>query len=181
MFGYVPWSVGWSLVPRAFPRMSCFLFFYLHCLQHYYVACVMSCSLFFLPALFAALLCGVRKMRKRPQPTHGQLARPVALDHRVHPAIDPTSELVIYAVSGPGKQPSLAASGSKPTTGVVDPSQGLRSASMRCLLLVLAAPCCCQCCCCCCCCCASAAVLLLLLLRRRLLLLFEVWSHFVLV
>ena len=34
--------------------------------------------------------------------THEQLATPVPLDHRV----DPTSELVIGAVSGPGKQPS---------------------------------------------------------------------------
>ena len=61
----------------------------------------------FLPALFAALLCGVRvKNEKRPQLTHGQLATPAALDHRVDPTSDPTSELVIYAVSGPGKQPS---------------------------------------------------------------------------
>ena len=45
-------------------------------------------------------------MIKRPQPTHGQLATPVELDHRVDPTSDPTSELVIYAVSGPGEQPS---------------------------------------------------------------------------
>ena len=62
--------------------------------------------------------------KERPQPTHGQLGTPVALDHRIHPTSDPTSELVIYAVSGPGKPPSWAASGSKPTTGVVDLSAG---------------------------------------------------------
>ena len=52
-------------------------------------------------------------MIKKPQPTHGQLVTPVALDHRVHPTSDPTSELVIYAVFGPGKQPSRAASSCK--------------------------------------------------------------------
>ena len=66
----------------------------------------MSCSLFFLPVLFAAL-CGVRAgNEKETATTHGQLTTSVALDHRVDPTSDPTSELVIYAVSGPGKQPS---------------------------------------------------------------------------
>ena len=83
-----------------------------------------------------------RKIIKRPQPTHGQLATPVALDHRVHP----TSELVIYAVSGPGKQPSRAASGSKPTSGAVDLSAG---AAIREDALSAAGACYCQCCCCC--------------------------------
>ena len=50
MFGYVPWSVGWSLVPRTFPRMSC--------------------SLAFLPALFAALLRGVRAKKDKETATH---------------------------------------------------------------------------------------------------------------
>ena len=124
MSGYVPLSSGWSLVPRTFPRMSCSLFFYRHCLPHYYVECV-------------------RKKRKRPQPTHGRLSTPVALDHRVHPTSDQTSELVIYAVSGPGKQPSWAASGSKPTTGAVDLSAG---AAIRDDALSAAGAWCCQCC-----------------------------------
>ena len=38
--------------------------------------------------------------------THEQLATPVSLDHQVDPTSDPTSELVVSAVSGPGKQPS---------------------------------------------------------------------------
>ena len=85
MSGYVHWSVGWSLVPRTFPRMSCFLVL--------------------LPALFAAL-CGVRvKTEKRPHSTHGQLATPVALNHRV----DPTSELVIYAPASSLAEPPPAA------------------------------------------------------------------------
>ena len=59
---YVPWSVGWSLVPRTFPKMSC--------------------SLAFLPAVCSIIVgCASEKMRKRPQPTHGQLATPVTLDH----------------------------------------------------------------------------------------------------
>ena len=83
---YVGRLVGpWSLV--LFPGCRGLWLFYRHCLQHYYVVCA-------------------RKKRKRPQPMHGQLATPVALDHRVDPASDPTSELAIYAVSGPGKQPS---------------------------------------------------------------------------
>ena len=126
MSGYVPWSVGWSFVPRTFPSMTCSLLCYRHCLQHYVVC--------------------AQKMRKRPQPTHGQLATPVALDQRVHPASDPTSELVIYAVSGPGEQSSWAASGSKTTTGAVDLSAG---AAMRENALFGAGACCCQCCCCC--------------------------------
>ena len=48
----------------------------------------------------------------------------IALDHRVHPTSDPTSELVSYAVSGPGKQHSWVASDSKPATGAVGPSAG---------------------------------------------------------
>ena len=96
-----------------------------------------------LPALFAAL-CGVRA--KNEKKTATQLATPVALDQRVHPASDPTSELVIYAVSGPGEQSSWAASGSKTTTGAVDLSAG---AAMRENALFGAGACCCQCCCCC--------------------------------
>ena len=84
-------------------------------------------------------------MIRRPQPTHEQLATPVALDHRVHPTSDPTSQLVIYAVSGPGKQPSWAASGSKPTTGAGDLPAG---AATREDALSAAGACCCQCCCC---------------------------------
>ena len=42
-------------------------------------------------------------MGKKPQPTCMDM--PVPLDHRVDPTSDPTSELVISAVSGPGKQP----------------------------------------------------------------------------
>ena len=72
---------------------------------------------------------------------------------------DPTSELVIYAVSGPGNQPSGAASGSKPTTGAVDlPSGAAIREDAFSAAVVLAA--------------ASAAAVLLLLLRRRLLLVF---------
>ena len=121
MSGYVPWSVGWSLVPRPFPKMSC--------------------SLFFPPALFAASMCSAREKLERPQPTHPHLAVPVALDAPV----DPTSELAIYAVSGTGKQPSWAASGSKPTTGAVDLSAG---AAIRKDPGSAAAACCCCCCCC---------------------------------
>ena len=62
---------------------------------------------FFLP-VFAAAFCGVRAKneKKTATHTHGHLATPVALDHQVNPTSDPTSELVICAVSGPGKQPS---------------------------------------------------------------------------
>ena len=63
-------------------------------------------------------------MRKIPQSTHGQLATPVSLDQRVEPPSDPTIELVFCAVSGRGKRPSWAASGSKPATGAVDLSEG---------------------------------------------------------
>ena len=82
MSGYVPWSVGWSLVPRTFPRRSCYLGF--------------------LPALLAAFRFSAREKRERPQPTHPYFAVPVALD----PRFDPTSELAIYAFSGTGKQRS---------------------------------------------------------------------------
>ena len=75
----------WSLVLFLGYRALCL--FYRHCLQHYHVVCA-------------------RKMRKRAQPTHGQLATPVVLDHRLDPTSDPMSELVFYAVPGPGKQPS---------------------------------------------------------------------------
>ena len=127
---YLGWLVGpWS--PVLFPGCRALCIFYPHCLQHYNVVCA-------------------RKMRKRPQPTHGQLATPVALDHRFHPTSDLTSELVIYAVSAPGKQPSWAASGSKPTTGAVDLPAG---AAIREDALPAAGACCSQCCCCCCCCC----------------------------
>ena len=104
--------------------------------------------LFFLSAMFGDFW---QKMIKIPQPTHGQLsisharsARPWV--HQVDPTSDPSSELVIYAVSGPGKQPSRAASGSKPTTGAVDLSTG---AATREDALSAAGACCCQCCCCC--------------------------------
>ena len=100
-----------------------------------------------------------RKMIRKPQPTRmGNLATPVALDHRVDPTTDPTSELVIYAVSGPGEQPSSVASGSKPTTGAAYLSA---RAAIRKDALSAACGCCCQ----------SAAVLLL---RQRLLLLFHI-------
>ena len=46
----VPLLVGWSLVPHTFPRMLC--------------------SLVFLPALFAALLCGVRAKNDEETATH---------------------------------------------------------------------------------------------------------------
>ena len=49
MSGYVRCSVGWSLVPRTFPGMSC--------------------SLFLLPALFAALR-GVRAKNEKETATH---------------------------------------------------------------------------------------------------------------
>ena len=142
----------WSLV--LFPGCYAIWFFHRHCSQHYYVL-------------------RARKMRKRPQPAHGQLATPVALiDHRVHSTSDPTSELVFYAVPDLGKQPSWAASAvASPQLRRWICQQGLRSARMRCLLLVIAAA-------------SAAAVLLLLLpllLRRRLLfLLFYIWSLFVL-
>ena len=81
MSGYVPWSVGpWSLV--LFPGCGALLVFYGHYLQHNYVVCA-------------------QKMGKRPQPKQGQLATPVALDHRVDPTSGPTTELVIYAVLRP--------------------------------------------------------------------------------
>ena len=70
---------------------------------------------------------------------------PVALD----PRVDPTSELAICAVSGTDKQPSWAASCSKPTTGAVDLSTG---AAIREDPGSAAGACCCHCCCCCCCC-----------------------------
>ena len=65
--------------------------------------------------LFAAAFCGVRANNEKETATHmhRQLATPVALDYRVDPTSDPTSELVIYAVSG-----------SKPKTGAVDLSAG---------------------------------------------------------
>ena len=75
----------WSLV--LFPGCRALCCFYRHSLQHYFVV-------------------RTRKMITRPQPTHGQLATPVALDHQIDPTSDPSSELVSYAVSGPGKQPS---------------------------------------------------------------------------
>ena len=52
----------------------------------------------FLPVLFAAAaLCGVRAKNENNTATHtyGQLATPVALDHRVDPTSNPTSELVV--------------------------------------------------------------------------------------
>ena len=68
--------------------------FYRYCVQQHFVVCA-------------------RKMRKKPQPSRtGNFSHaPVALVHRVYTATtatsDPTSELVIiYAVFGPGKQPS---------------------------------------------------------------------------
>ena len=126
----------WVLIPSYFSQDVVLS----DCLQHYYVVCA-------------------RQIIMRPQPTHGQLATPTALDHRVHPTNDPTRELVIYAVSGPGKQPSWAASDGKPATGAVDLSAGAAiresapSAAGACccqsVLLLLAAAS--QCCCCCCC------------------------------
>ena len=114
MSGYVPWSVGWSLVPRTFPRMSC--------------------SLVFLPALFAAFISCARE--KCPQTTHPHSAVPVALD----PRVDPTSELAIYAVFGPGKQPiAEPPPAASPQLERCICQQGLRSARIRGLLRVLAA------------------------------------------
>ena len=54
------------------------------------------------------LFCGVRAKNEKETATHThwQLATPVARDHRVDPTSDPTNELVIYAVSGSGNQPS---------------------------------------------------------------------------
>ena len=96
-------------------------------------------------------------MRKKP---HGQLVTSVALDRWVDRTSDPTSELVICAVYGPGKQPSCAASGIKPSTGGVDLSAG---AAIREDALSAPGACRCQSA------AAAAAVLLLLFLRRRLL------------
>ena len=60
----------------------------------------MSCFPFCLAALLAPLLCGVRvQKKKKPQPNTEQLGRLIALDLRVDPTDEPTSELVIYAVS----------------------------------------------------------------------------------
>ena len=115
----VPWSVGWSLVPHTFPRMSCSLGFHRLCLQHYYVVCTPI-------------------MIKRPQPTHGQSVTSVALDHRVHATSNPMSKLV--SMQSPAPASSLAEPPpASPQLGRWICRQGLRSARVRCLLLVLAA------------------------------------------
>ena len=85
-------SVGWLVLgPSYFPQDVVFYgSFYRCCLQQHFVVCA-------------------QKILKKSQPTRmGNYPRPgpVALDHWVDPTSDPTSELVIYAVSGPGKQPS---------------------------------------------------------------------------
>ena len=65
----------------------------------------------------------------------------LAQAHPVDPTSDPTSGLVLYAVSAPGKQSTWAASGIKPTTGVVDRSAG---SAIREDALFAAGACCCQ-------------------------------------
>ena len=108
-------------------------------------------------------------MGKKPQPTC--MGMPVTLDHWVDPMSDPTSEIVVGAVSGPGKQPEPPPAASS-QRGAVDLPAG---AAIREDAWSAAGACCCQ---------GAAArvLLLLLLLRRRLLfLLFYVCSHFVLV
>ena len=56
---------------------------------------------FFLPVLFAAAFCGVRAKNEEETATytHDQLVTPAALDNRVDPTSDPTSELVTYLCS----------------------------------------------------------------------------------
>ena len=84
-------SVGWLVLGPSYFSQDVVLYgsFYRYCVQQY-------------------LSCGMRAKNKNETEshTHGQIATPVALDHRVDPTSDPTSQLVIYAVSGPGKQPS---------------------------------------------------------------------------
>ena len=107
---------------------------------------------FFLPVLFASAFCGVRakNLKETASHTHGQLATPVALDHRVDPTSDPTSDLVICAVYGPASSLAKPPPAASPQLGRWICQQGLRSARMPCLLLVLAAArvllllCCCQ-------------------------------------
>ena len=95
--GYICTSVGWLVLdPLTFPRMSC--------------------SLFFLPALFAALLCGVRANKEKETATHAW-----AISH---------------ARSARPWVHRLAAS---PQLGRWICQQGLRSARIPGLLLVLAA------------------------------------------
>ena len=89
-------------------------------------------SVFFIGIVYSIYVVCARKTRKRPQPTHPHLAVPVALG----PRVDPTSEIVICAVSGPSSlaEPPPAAS---PQLGRWISQHRLRSARTRCLLLVL--------------------------------------------
>ena len=102
MSGYVPAPIGWCLVPRIFPRMSCSLLF----------LSGVGCSMF--------MWCARKKGQTRPQRTHKRLAMPIALHLWADSTSDPMRELVICAVSGPGKQRLLVAFDNKPTTGAVD-------------------------------------------------------------
>ena len=124
MPGYVPWPVGWFPVPHTFPRMSF--------------------SLVLLPALFD-VVCA-RKNIKIPQPTHGQLAPPVTLDHRIHPR-RATRRATWLSMQSPAPAISLAGPppAASPQLGRWICHQGLRSARMRYRLLCA---CCCQRCCC---------------------------------
>ena len=137
--GYICTLVGWLVLgPSYFSQDVVLSGFFTGCLQHY---------------------CGVceRKNEKETAThartiSHARNVRPWV--HRVDRTSDPTSELVIYAVSGPGKQPS------KPTTGAVDLSAGACD-PRECIV------------------CCWCLLLVVLLLRLRLLLLLYVWSHFV--
>ena len=79
-------------------------------------------------------------MRKTATHTHGLLATLVALDHRVDPTSDPTSELLIVSMQPPAPASSLAEPppAASPQLGRwICQAGGLRSARMRCLLLLL--------------------------------------------
>ena len=97
-------------------------------------------------------LRGVRAKKYKYTATHAWAISPARNPGPPDPPAtsDPTSDLVIYAVSGPGNQPSGAASGSKPTTGALDLSSGaaIREDALSaavCLLLPVLLLCCCCC------------------------------------
>ena len=117
--------------------------------------------------LFAAAFCRVRAKndKETASHTHGQLSTHVALDHRVDPTSDSTSELVICAVSAPASRlAELPPADKAHSWGSESVSRGCdpRGCVVCCWCLLLPK----------CFCCAE----LLLLLQRRLLLFFT-FSH----
>ena len=128
----IPRSVGWSLVPRTFPRMSC------------------SMVLFTGIVYSSILWCSREKREINRNPhawaiSHARSARPPGRpDER-------PDERVIMQPPAPASTLAELPPAASPQLGRWMCQQGLRFARMRCLLLWCFLPP--ECCCCCCCCC----------------------------